>query len=178
LFVGGIALALSGCASKEAAFHTLQTTTADYDLAWETTLETIGNHVDIATADKSLGYVASDFVVKSKNVTPIDVPFGFVAPGALYNQRKRVVGRVETVGDRCAVSVKVQKEREEYDTGQEFSSGAYEGISTENLTEYKAPEEVASRWMPAGSDDEMARLLLKEIEARIKRATSGVNVSN
>ena len=163
MLVAALAAALVGCASRSASAPAPATvqSDADYDRLWESALAVVGARFPIAAAEKSKGTIETSTLVGAASMT------GFkynAAPDGLAEETLRTVRRKATVTiDHASaepVSVSVTKQRLLRERPNVLPAGTY-ALSTRRPYEYIDIE--GNRWMDAGRDEELERILAREI---------------
>jgi len=164
-----LALVLSGCQNGTGAYKTVRLPLDDYDRTFEVTREVLSRDFVVEQADRSTGRIVTAPKEVSEPAGAAGVVFGL--PGSVRRVRRTATARLKRVKGSVLVSVRVQLETAEaiqssprptYSEYDATATGADAGLD-------RAPERKPGLiWKRIGSDEEMERKLLAEIERRLR----------
>jgi hypothetical protein len=174
ILVWALAAALAGCQSETANYRTERMPTGDYDRAFEVTRQVLGEKFAIEQADKASGRIVTSSQAANDG-SELGMPL--LSGSGVKGVRRTATAQVKSASGTVMVSVKVQLQRAEaVQASPRPTYSEYDATTTGPETgRYVQPEEKTQvTWRMVGSDVEMERRLLAEIESRLKAA--GVEV--
>ncbi len=163
---------LGGCQNGAGTYQTVRLPVGDYDRTFEVARQVIGERFTVEQADKKSGRI----VTSPQAVPSGDLPGGMVdLSGAVQGMRRVVTAQVSPMDGTTRVSVKVQLERAEaLQSVPKPTYSEYEPTETgaESSVFARPEEHIGVTWRKAGSDAQMEKQLLNEIERRLKAGGS------
>ena len=165
-----VLLVASGCQSGVGSFQTVRLPIDDYDRTFDVTRQVLGEFFVVERADKASGQI----VTSPKTVPEPEGVVGTVLdlPGAVRRTRRIATAQVKRSDGTVRVSVKVQLQMaESVQSSPRPTYSEYDPTATGAESDvYREPEKrTGVVWKRAGSDTEMEKKLLTEIERRLKR---------